>query len=128
MEVPDIYGTGRIASPFQSPDKKAFALYHDGITTLWYYSGTNQIVVQTTAPESERPAIKRRILEKLKSAIAASHDIMRRAEDAIKMANNSIERARKAIDQNTKDVVAFNTAIMSLDQQWPDEECFDAGF
>lgn len=118
----DIYSTGRIASPFHSPDGNAFALYHDGITTLWFYAGSNKIVIETTAPDSHRPEIKKRIMKKLKAAALASNGVIQQAEEAIVTANQSIAHAKKAITQNQNDVVSFNAASMELDRQWSDDE------
>lgn len=118
----DIYGTGRVESPFRSPDGKAHALYHDGITTLWFYPGANAVVIQTNAPEEHRPAIKKAIQEKLRAAVKTSESIIERAEEAIRQSNATITHATKAIAQNQNDVIALNVGLLELDRQWPEED------
>lgn len=121
----EIFGTGRIASPFQAPDGKAFALYHDGQTTVWYYRDTNQAVIQTSAPQAKIPEIKRTLVEKIEMAVETSSHVIQRAKEFIEKSQQSITRAQDAIIKNRNEIAAYQRVLLQVEQQWPDQGGFD---
>lgn len=121
---PEVFGTGRMASPIKSPAGDAYAIFQGANTTLWFYPSVNRVVIQSTATPERQKEIKAQIEAKLREAITASQNRVAAAQSAIATAKEVISKAELGITSNQRDISVYQSAILELERQWPDEGSF----